>query len=568
MELDHSFGFHHTIVDESNEQDVEDTARRPDTPFSPVIPLNRGPSSVFTSSASPDQDEEDKPMRNILSGVPSQSPAFQIPRSHHSGTSTTYAERRQSLLPSLKKPRLSGISQLHSTKSPFRQASPSIERSFSLVDEPSTGGNTSRRAPWLESPSTGRNSLVDIFTDGNTTPAALLKSATRRDLSLGINATTTTHEDPVLDMQTTTSSPRRDEAGSEDPDAVFLERLKGGMLSDGEIFRILESFQQPDFRFLHIGRSIDDPWAGWTTRFTLKPGQRHVLVPLHSRSRRHWILLHLDLDASVARIYDSLPPTSPVDYSDAARAIGRSLGICWDTWHVRQVDTVRQDGTIDCGIFLLTFAVHILAREPLPTRINPKLWRFIFCHQVLGNGLSSNQLGICNIFQSSLPVDAPGGATRLSKLLIDRLHAAKEEKEQLLELGRDVDLLSASVLGFVAQNDKQIEAVEVVAAAESKSIELRQKLLALAGELPTATEHDANVRQALELSINEVRDRVQTTGISAAEAKQKMQTNGKRLVAGYDAIRKEMSRRKTRSENECTQARVEMEEVAAALGAM
>ncbi|KAK8153276.1 hypothetical protein BC567DRAFT_237963 [Phyllosticta citribraziliensis] len=93
---------------------------------------------------------------------------------------------------------------------------------------------------------------------------------------------TTTHEHPVLDMQTITSSPRRNEADSEHPDAHFLERLKGGMLRDGEIFRILESFQQPDFRFLHIGRSIDHPSAGWTAQFMLKLGQRHVVLPLRS----------------------------------------------------------------------------------------------------------------------------------------------------------------------------------------------------------------------------------------------------------------------------------------------
>ncbi|KAK8429100.1 hypothetical protein IWX49DRAFT_324631 [Phyllosticta citricarpa] len=104
--------------------------------------------------------------------------------------------------------------------------------------------------------------------------------------------------------------PRWDEVDVEDRYAVFLRRLVSGWLSDAEIFRILDVFEQLTVRLLDIGRSIDGPWAGWADQFTLRPEQRRVFMPLHSRKRRHWTLLHLTLTLrSLESTLLSLPST-------------------------------------------------------------------------------------------------------------------------------------------------------------------------------------------------------------------------------------------------------------------
>ncbi|KAK7546476.1 hypothetical protein IWX47DRAFT_904805 [Phyllosticta citricarpa] len=212
-----------------------------------------------------------------------------------------------------------------------------------------------------------------------------------------------------------------------------------------------------------------------------------------------------DIDASVARVYASL---APVDHSEIARAT-----------------------------------------------------RFVFCHQVLGPGPPLQELGLGGILASPPPAHTPKTSS-WSKQLIERLHAAYEEKERLSELGRDVDSLSKWAPGLVAANGKQVKAVEDTAAAEGKNIKVCQNVLAL---MSATTRADAT-RRNLEASIGQSHDRSRATK-RAAPTVEKTQASGKLFAAGYQAMKDEIDGCIAHNEPARVQAKSDMEEVSNALSA-
>ncbi|KAK7605896.1 hypothetical protein JOL62DRAFT_588704, partial [Phyllosticta paracitricarpa] len=212
-------------------------------------------------------------------------------------------------------------------------------------------------------------------------------SQKRRKLHSSLATTSNFHESAASNAQAI----QHDE---ENEDEVFLRRLSGSnWLGHGEIFRILALFEQPHVRVLEIHRSVDDgPWKDWRCPYTRKPEQEHVLAPLIDRGRRHWILLHLDIKAMRAYIYDSLAPSAGVDNLEMVQAVAKSLGLPWDKFEVHTKKLVRQDGNGDCGVFALTFAFCVIARARTPVRINPQLWRKIFLLQTLAHKVPPRRL--------------------------------------------------------------------------------------------------------------------------------------------------------------------------------
>ncbi|KAK8179976.1 hypothetical protein BKA81DRAFT_437100 [Phyllosticta paracitricarpa] len=260
---------------------------------------------------------------------------------------------------------------------------------------------------------------------------------------------------------------------------------------------ILDVFEQLTVRLLDIGRSIDGPWAGWADQFTLRPEQRRVFMPLHSRKRRHWTLLHLTLTLrSLESTLLSLPSTIlklPGPLSAAS-------------------ELTRRDDEYNSP-----------RRNRQLRHLSTSSW---------------------------------------SKQLIERLHAAYEEKERLSELGRDVDSLSKWAPGLVAANGKQVKAVEDTAAAEGKNIKVCQNVLAL---MSATTRADAT-RRNLEASIGQSHDRSRATK-RAAPTVEKTQASGKLFAAGYQAMKDEIDGCIAHNEPARVQAKSDMEEVSNALSA-
>ncbi|KAK7529381.1 hypothetical protein IWX50DRAFT_682945 [Phyllosticta citricarpa] len=187
--------------------------------------------------------------------------------------------------------------------------------------------------------------------------------------------------------------------------------------------------------------------------------------------------------------------------------------------------------------------------------------RFVFCHQVLGPGPPLQELGLGGILASPPPAHTPKTSS-WSKQLIERLHAAYEEKERLSELGRDVDSLSKWAPGLVAANGKQVKAVEDTAAAEGKNIKVCQNVLAL---MSATTRADAT-RRNLEASIGQSHDRSRATK-RAAPTVEKTQASGKLFAAGYQAMKDEIDGCIAHNEPARVQAKSDMEEVSNALSA-
>lgn len=169
---------------------------------------------------------------------------------------------------------------------------------------------------------------------------------------------------------------------------VLRQLGDGGCVGHGAIWALLELLaSSPEMRVIDVAYPTGS-WADWASlrRHEARPGVEHVLVPLHvPHARRHWVLLHFDLVSAHVTVFDSLlesrSSSRSDDYFEAARAIVQSLGLDWDggAWDF-EVDqrAPLQDDANSCGIFAVVTSVYIAAKEPIPSRINARIWRLIF----------------------------------------------------------------------------------------------------------------------------------------------------------------------------------------------
>ncbi|KAK7508895.1 uncharacterized protein IWZ02DRAFT_466249 [Phyllosticta citriasiana] len=336
------------------------------------------------------------------------------------------------------------------------------------------------------------------------------------------------------------------------PEAATRRRLSmSGWLSATDISQLISKFMQPDCRLLDIGRSGDSgPWSEWTARYTLEAEHRHVLVPVHMELRHHWVLLYLDITASRARLYDSLATQTNQDATDMARAIASSMNLSWGGWQVETVTCIRQTGTDDCGIFTVIFAIHILARAPLPDAVNAPLWRLLFQHLLLGE----IETGIGRLIQHDQPAHGSQPLQILSGLL-----EVVEKAKKLWRLDRDLSVMSRPLLDFVVKTDQRVKLDGV--AIETQSAHIQNHRLSLAYYFPTQAQADgqrdsmASVLGWMEANVGRLK-----------ASRDRAQACAKEIQAGYQSLKESIERAMEENEEQLRQARVEMDEASRILG--
>ncbi|KAK7541284.1 hypothetical protein IWX49DRAFT_586574 [Phyllosticta citricarpa] len=318
-----------------------------------------------------------------------------------------------------------------------------------------------------------------------------------------------------------------------------------GWLSATDISQLITKFMQPDCRLLDIGRSGDSgPWSEWTARYTLEAEHRHVLVPVHMELRHHWVLLYLDITASRARLYDSLATQTNQDATDMARAIASSMNLSWGGWQVETVTCIRQTGTDDCGIFTVIFAIHILARAPLPDEVNAPLWRLLFQHLLLGE----IETGIGRLIQHEQPAHGSQPLQILSGLL-----EVVEKAKKLWRLDRDLSVMSRPILDFVVKTDQRVKLDGV--AIETQSAHIQNHRLSLAYYFPTQAQADgqrdsmASVLGWMEANVGRLK-----------ASRDRAQACAKEIQAGYQSLKESIEKAIEENDEQLRQARVEMDE--------
>lgn len=227
---------------------------------------------------------------------------------------------------------------------------------------------------------------------------------------------------------------RREDAPRSSLDQVLNQLRDGGCVGHGAIWTLLELLaRSPELRVIDVAYPNGSSWADWASlrRHKTHPGVKHILVPLHVPHARHWVLLHFDLASAHVTAFDSLlesRTSSRSDYFEAATAIVRYLGLDWDggAWdfEVGQHAPLQQDDDADgCGgIYVVVTSVYVAAKEPIPRKINARIWRLIF-RCALARDISESDLFSFGCGQAALHADLCGAVehTRRKKAVLDDL---------------------------------------------------------------------------------------------------------------------------------------------------
>ncbi|KAK8151344.1 hypothetical protein BC567DRAFT_213621 [Phyllosticta citribraziliensis] len=170
--------------------------------------------------------------------------------------------------------------------------------------------------------------------------------------------------------------PEKDANSMYQPDASRFQ--DGKRLSDNEVWQVLGMFKGLGCRFLAISPPDDDDWDKWSSvqsrPFSSDKKARMVVAPLCRRN--HWILFSLHVETGQVDFFDSVR-SKDTPYSHIGRAILRACGTSSGQDTFAASDCPQQQGSTDCGVFILAECFYLLAQRTLPKEIDAKVWRRI-----------------------------------------------------------------------------------------------------------------------------------------------------------------------------------------------
>lgn len=177
----------------------------------------------------------------------------------------------------------------------------------------------------------------------------------------------------------------------QDANSAALQQLRDNTrLGDEAMEKIIGPFHTEEIAVFEVASPATGDWQAWARSHRLKllPSQATVLVPLYQPAIQHWILMHLHPPSASVTLYNSIPTRNDgADVRTIGFALVSALGMDTDNraWTFTAVSPIPvQDGAVDCGVFVLVFALYALASRTLPCDIDPRLWRRLFREALAG----------------------------------------------------------------------------------------------------------------------------------------------------------------------------------------
>lgn len=176
-------------------------------------------------------------------------------------------------------------------------------------------------------------------------------------------------------------------------------------VSSDAINTILTTFN-PDPSTIHVLDSVyvdtSDPQRNFAKLFTQPPNTSLLIVPLRHKTVKpnHWTLGLVDLTNTHIEHYDPLQMEAVADLAaDALRnlmaadprtgwTISRPVSDPVIFGRGRIADTAlqqhahKQDGTADCGVHILAYALYAMLHRPQPDRLHIPAWRAFFATSI------------------------------------------------------------------------------------------------------------------------------------------------------------------------------------------
>ncbi|KAL1616283.1 hypothetical protein SLS56_011484 [Neofusicoccum ribis] len=200
--------------------------------------------------------------------------------------------------------------------------------------------------------------------------------------------------------------------------------------------------------------------------------------------------------------------TDPADARTVGSAIISALGVDADSraWTFTARSPVPlQDGFLDCGVFVLVFALYALISRQLPSDIDPRLWRRLF-KRALGDVLPDETSWLPVLPQNAQPSTLDDFVEWHKKLQVTA-HAMTKLRNHAHEM--------AAVIALVdTQADLHLQKARATRAASEQGVLARKKALELLQTVDQLCADDAAIKASLQRRIDESAMRLRQLGIT------------------------------------------------------
>ncbi|GAB7354921.1 hypothetical protein MBLNU459_g5547t2 [Dothideomycetes sp. NU459] len=222
-------------------------------------------------------------------------------------------------------------------------------------------------------------------------------------------------------------------------EAIFnaIAHLRPGCkLGDDTIYHIMQLFLLPGYQLVEgilPPTRAAKPW--------IRVKEKQIIIVLYRPKRCHWILAHLDLEQSVANLWDPVDIRYDSLIDEDMKLLRASLiSSSWkvadeEVWRTIKHTVPHQNNTFDCGIFSLVFALHTMAQTELPERITGSLWRVIFTDALRESKADASSVAsimtpktrdLCSGRKTAQSFDDHKRELQNCRLYLGEVHAVKE----------------------------------------------------------------------------------------------------------------------------------------------
>ncbi|EOD52733.1 hypothetical protein UCRNP2_467 [Neofusicoccum parvum UCRNP2] len=332
----------------------------------------------------------------------------------------------------------------------------------------------------------------------------------------------------------------------EHPHTRALQQLQDDKwLGDEAMEKIIGPLRTADVAIFEVASPPTHDWRAWAQSHRLKllPSQATVLIPLYQPAVRHWVLLHLDLPSASVTLYNSMSAhTDPADARTVGSAIISALGVDADSraWTFTARSPVPlQDGFLDCGVFVLVFALYALVSRQLPSDIDPRLWRRLF-RRALGDVLPDETSWLPVLPQNAQPSTLDDFVEWHKKLQVTA-HAMTKLRNHAHEM--------AAVIALVdTQADSHLHKARATRAASEQGVLARKKALELLQTVDQLCADDAAIEASLQRRIDECKREDALAAMSTEQAlryvtlTRNLQQGARSLCADVDFTAREVEK--------------------------
>jgi len=220
----------------------------------------------------------------------------------------------------------------------------------------------------------------------------------------------------------------------------------------------------------------------------LRERAEKVLAVVHkdgpNETSWHWTLFAIDSRTGLIQYCDSVSngdvPLYAQDYLQLIlQWLGRGRALKTTHWEPPRTKSAKQENIIDCGIFVLVNALHLLMDKETPQTINPSLWRRILASMFIFNVQKVEDVReVAGYSQQKALEDPPSSTKGWIAQCEKRGVAARQARVEIITIRRLFSARAQRINGYLHADGESMQG-EIFNTFKQKSHALSSTILQL-----------------------------------------------------------------------------------------